>query len=42
MEKFNYLEVTFLNDSRQDNELDRHIRKASAVMCQLYQSVVLK
>ena len=42
MEKFKYLAVTFLSDGRQDNELDMHIGKASAVMCQLYQLVVLK
>ena len=42
MEKFKYLGVTFLSDGRQDNELDTHIGKASAVMRQLYRSVVLK
>ena len=42
MEKFKYLGVTFLSDNRQDNKLDTHIGKACAVMCQLYQSVVLK
>ena len=42
MEKFKYLRVTCLSDGRQDNELDTSIGKASAVMCQLYQSVVLK
>ena len=41
-EELRYLEVTFSSDSRQDNELDTRIRKASAVMCQLCQSVVLK
>ena len=41
-EKFKYLGVTFSNDGRQDNKLDTHIEKASAVMHQLYQSVVLK
>ena len=40
--KFKYLGVTFLSDGRQDNKLDTHIKKAGAVMCQLYQSVVLK
>ena len=41
-EKFKYLGVTFSSDGRQDNELDTRIGKASAVMRQLYQSVVLK
>ena len=41
-EKFKYLGVTFLSDSRQENKLDTLIGKASAVMCGLYQSVVLK
>ena len=36
VEKLKYLGVTFLSDGRQDNELDTHIGKASAVMCQLY------
>ena len=34
--------VTFLSDSRQDNELDTGIEKASAVMNHVYRSVVLK
>ena len=42
MEKFKYLGVTFSSDDRQDNKLDTHIGKASVVMCQLYQLVVLK
>ena len=33
-EKFNHLGVTFSNDGRQNNELDKLIGKASAVMCQ--------
>ena len=41
-EKFKYLGVTFSSDGRQDDELDTSIGKASAVMRQLYQSVVLK
>ena len=41
-EKFKYLRVTFSSDSRQDNELYTRIAKASAVMHQLYRSVVLK
>ena len=41
-EKFKYLGVTFLSDGRQDNELDTRIGKASAIMRQLCQSVVLK
>ena len=41
-EKFKYHRVTFSNDGRQNNELDTRIGKASAVMRQLYQSVVLK
>ena len=41
-EKFKYIGVTFSSDGRQDNELDTRIGKASAVMRQLYQSVVLK
>ena len=31
-EKFNYLGVTFTSDGRQDNELDKFIRKPSAVI----------
>ena len=41
-EKFKYLGVTFLSDGTQDNKLDTCIGKVSAVMCQLYRSVVLK
>ena len=41
-EKFKYLGITFLNDGRQDNELDTRIGRASAVMHQLCRSVVLK
>ena len=41
-EKFKYLEITILSDGRQDNELGTRIGKASAVSCQLFQSVVLK
>ena len=41
-EKFKYPGVTFSSDVRQDNELDTRIAKASAVMRQLYRSVVLK
>ena len=41
-EKFKYLGITFSSDDRQDNKLDTHIGKVSAVMRQLYQSVVLK
>ena len=41
-EKFKYLGVVFSSDGRQDNELNNRIRKASAVMCQFYRSVVLK
>ena len=37
-----YLEVVFLNDSRQDNELDTRIGKASAIMRQFYGLSVLK
>ena len=40
--KFKYLGVTFFKDGRQDNELDTRIKKASAMMRQLYRSVVLK
>ena len=40
MEKFKYLGVTFLSD--EDNKVNTHIGKASAVMHQLYQSVALK
>ena len=36
MEKFKYFGVKFLSDGRQDNKRDTHIRKANAVMCQLY------
>ena len=42
MEKFKYLGVTFSSDGRQYNELDTRIEKESAVMSQLYGSVVLK
>ena len=42
-EKFKYLGVTFSSDGRHDSKLDTRTGKASAaVMCQLYQSVVLK
>ena len=42
MEKFKYLGVAFSSGGRQDNKLDTRIGKASAIMYQLYQSVVLK
>ena len=42
-EKFKYLEVTFLSNGRQDNELiDTRIEKASAVMRQLWRSILVK
>ena len=41
-EKFKYLGVAFSRDNRQDDELGSHIGKASLIMPQLYQSVVLK
>ena len=41
-EKFKYLGVSFTSDRRQNSELDIRIGKASAVMRQLHQSVVLK
>ena len=41
-EKFKYLGVTFSSDGRQDKEMDKRIGKASAVIRQLYRSVVLK
>ena len=41
-DKFKYLRVTFSSDGRQDKEQDTRIAKASAVMRQLYRSVVLK
>ena len=41
-EKFKYVEVAFSSDGRQYNKLDSRIEKASAVMRQLYRSVVLK
>ena len=41
-EKFNYLDVSFTSDGRQNSELDIRIGKASAVMRQLHRSVVLK
>ena len=41
-EKFKHLGVIFSSDSRQDNKLAAFIAKASAVMRQLYRSVVLK
>ena len=41
-EKFMYLGVSFTSDGRQNSELDIRIGKASAVMRQLHQSVVLK
>ena len=40
--KFKYLGVAFSSDVRQDNKLDKCFEKASTVMRQLYQSVVLK
>ena len=40
--KLKYLGVTFSRDGRQDNELDTHIKKASAEMRQPYRLVVLK
>ena len=42
IKKFKYLRVTFSSDGRQDNKLDTRIGKASAVMCQLCQLVILK
>ena len=42
MEKFKYLEATFSSDGKQSNEVDIRIGKASAIMRQLYQSVVMK
>ena len=42
IKKYLGLGVTFSSDGRQDNKLDTSIRKASAVMRQLCQSVVLK
>ena len=42
MKKFKYLGVTFLSHGRQDNKLDSHVEKASAVMRQLCRLVVLK
>ena len=42
MEKFKYLGVTFSRNGRKDNKLNSRIGKASAVMRQLYRSVVLK
>ena len=41
-EKFKYLEITFSSDGKQHNKLDTRIGKASTLMRQLYQSVVLK
>ena len=42
--KYKYLRVTFSSDGRQDNKLtvDTRIEKESAVIRQLYRSVVLK
>ena len=42
VEKFKYLGVTFMNDGRQDEELDTQTSKASAVMQALPFSVVMK
>ena len=42
VEKFKYLGVAFTSDERQDKELDTRIRKASAVMRALHDSVVMK
>ena len=42
MEKFKYLRVILLSDGRQDNELDTGIGEVSAVIRQLYRTVVLK
>ena len=41
-EKFKYLGDTCSSDSRQDDKLDTRIGKASALIRQLYRSVVLK
>ena len=41
-EKIKYLGVSFTSDGRQNNQWDIRIGKASAVMCQLHQSVVLR
>ena len=41
-EKFKYLRVTFSSDDVQNDELDTRIAKASAIMRQLYRSLVLK
>ena len=41
-EKFKYFGVVFLSNGRQENELDARIGKASVVLRQLYQSLVLK
>ena len=42
VEKFKYLGVAFTSDRRQDEELDKRIGKASAVMRALHNSVVMK
>ena len=41
-QKFKYLGVSFTSDGRENSELDICIGKASAVMRQLYRSMVLK
>ena len=41
-ERFKYLGVRFSSDRRQDNELNTRTGEASAVLCQLYRSVILK
>ena len=41
-EKYKYLGVSFTSEGRQNSELDIRIEKASAVLRQLHQSVVLK
>ena len=40
VEKFKYLGVVFVNDGRWSEEIDRWIRQANAVLCELYRSAV--
>ena len=42
MEKFKYLGVAFTSDGKQENELEKRIGKASAVLRELQRSVVMK
>ena len=42
MEKFKYLEIEFLNNTRQNCEIARRIGAASGILRSFYQSIVTK